>query len=577
MSDSALLVIPARAGSMGVYRKNVRSVAGHPLISYGLSKARYLQGTLGINNGLNLFIVVATDDEEIRARAELDGDVYTGLAVVDRPSVSAHETIDEMLAQVVDRVAVGDIPATVGWPTEWEWIAVHQLTSPTLRLQSMADMLTEFDANPEIDSMATMVIDTSLRWTESGPLATKRTNRQYADDATFQYRETGGLHVVRDYPREDGWYGADCLMIGENHKPFILPHDEAIDIDTPTDLAAAELVLARPLIKILTSGNSEMGSGHLRRADGLAAALAPYAEVTVEFLTTSDEMRGIVGERYRGINRTPQTLGRLWSHSHCVIVDCLNMADKVLPEYVARYPGKTILIESDGCGDAVCVNGLYDWPEQFSGPEWIDIRDEFRSMGGYFSLAEDCRRVLVSFGGSDPARLSVAVADAILALDLGLDVSIIDPPFNPIGIDEEIDDRIVVLTDPSMVTEMCEHDLMITGRGRTSYEAATVGIPTISFAVNSREKERNTVPVGVFGPESTEATSLDPLGPDFVANVQAVIRDVVPILLPVEVRSAMSYTERAGVDGRGLDRIRDLVLGAAKDQKQFDEMGEPNV
>ncbi len=52
-----LALIPARGGSKGIPRKNIRSFAGHPLIAYSIAA--------GLQAGLPMRVVVTTDDEEI--------------------------------------------------------------------------------------------------------------------------------------------------------------------------------------------------------------------------------------------------------------------------------------------------------------------------------------------------------------------------------------------------------------------------------------------------------------------------------------------------------------------------------
>ena len=62
MSDpNILVVIPARGGSVGVPRKNVKLLNGEPLISYVIRAA--------LNSKFNLDVVVSTDDSEISSIA----------------------------------------------------------------------------------------------------------------------------------------------------------------------------------------------------------------------------------------------------------------------------------------------------------------------------------------------------------------------------------------------------------------------------------------------------------------------------------------------------------------------------
>ncbi|MEJ7787419.1 MAG: acylneuraminate cytidylyltransferase family protein [Solirubrobacteraceae bacterium] len=71
MSRSAVALVPARAGSTRVPGKNVRPLAGHPLIAYTLAAAH--------QSGLFDAVVVSTDSEEIAAVAREYGGEVPGL------------------------------------------------------------------------------------------------------------------------------------------------------------------------------------------------------------------------------------------------------------------------------------------------------------------------------------------------------------------------------------------------------------------------------------------------------------------------------------------------------------------
>ncbi len=56
-----LALIPARGGSKGIPRKNIRSFAGYPLIAWSIAAAKQSE--------LVTRVIVSTDDEEIAAVA----------------------------------------------------------------------------------------------------------------------------------------------------------------------------------------------------------------------------------------------------------------------------------------------------------------------------------------------------------------------------------------------------------------------------------------------------------------------------------------------------------------------------
>ena len=60
-----LALIPARGGSKGIPRKNIRAFAGFPLVAYSIAAARQAKAAMRV--------VVSTDDEEIAAVAREHG------------------------------------------------------------------------------------------------------------------------------------------------------------------------------------------------------------------------------------------------------------------------------------------------------------------------------------------------------------------------------------------------------------------------------------------------------------------------------------------------------------------------
>ena len=116
MKIEVLAVIPARGGSRGVRRKNLREVGGRPLIAWTLDVAQ-----AAVADGLVRRAIVSTDDEEIAAVArdegadvpfvrpvELAGD-HAEMAPVLRHAVLALEAVEEI---------------------RFDWVLLLQPTSP---------------------------------------------------------------------------------------------------------------------------------------------------------------------------------------------------------------------------------------------------------------------------------------------------------------------------------------------------------------------------------------------------------------------------------------------------------------
>src|SRR5262249_54791494 len=116
-------------------------------------------------------------------------------------------------------------------------------------------------------------------------------------------------------------------------------------------------------------------------------------------------------------------------------------------------------------------------------PKWATLREEFHDPPPK-PTREDARRVLITFGGTDPNHLAHRCAQLLAARD-GLDLKVI---IGPGAEDAEFPPGVhVERAVKSMAAEMLEADLVLTSAGRTIYEAAITGTPVVALAQNARE------------------------------------------------------------------------------------------
>ena len=90
---SHLALIPARGGSKGIPRKNVRNFAGYPLIAWSIAAAKQSE--------LVTRVIVSTDDEEIASVAREFGAgaalLLGGVRGEFHPADGEHLTPDQAL------------------------------------------------------------------------------------------------------------------------------------------------------------------------------------------------------------------------------------------------------------------------------------------------------------------------------------------------------------------------------------------------------------------------------------------------------------------------------------------------
>ena len=224
-----LCVVPARGGSKGVPRKNLRVVGGKPLVVWTLEQALATRPAMDV--------VVSTDDEEIAAVARAAGALVPFL----RPADLARDTTP------TEPVVRHAIAAARGADAAPDAVMLLQATSPVRLPGTLSRAVAQLEATG-VDSLVGVVPQAPFIWTEgtadAGPAAaydvTARPRRQDLTAATLRYRETGSLYLTRTWVYDD----LDN-RIGGRVGLFVMDELEGIDVDTYLDLDVAERTLAR--------------------------------------------------------------------------------------------------------------------------------------------------------------------------------------------------------------------------------------------------------------------------------------------------------------------------------------------
>ena len=93
----------------------------------------------------------------------------------------------------------------------------------------------------------------------------------------------------------------------------------------------------------------------------------------------------------------------------------------------------------------------------------------------------ECRNVLISFGGEDPAGLTSILTSFLISRKLFLpnQITVVKGPvFSPLSLPSGV----TVLESPAVLSDiMTDYDLLFTSFGLTPYEAAASGLPVILF------------------------------------------------------------------------------------------------
>lgn len=225
-TDSGYLgLIPARGGSKGVERKNIKLLAGRPLIAHTIeaaNAAEELERT-----------IVTTDDEEIQRVA---GE-YGGEVPFRRPSELA--TDDAAMAPVVDH-ALTYLESEED--RSFSAVVLLQPTSP-LRTGDDIDQAIELHRGAAVTTVVSVYEDHSYRWRPQDGGAeqlnyTGDANRR--QDKVPEYVENGAIYIVdAEHFRTHG------DLRGGTVELYAMDERRSVDIDTEFDFWLAEQLLHR--------------------------------------------------------------------------------------------------------------------------------------------------------------------------------------------------------------------------------------------------------------------------------------------------------------------------------------------
>lgn len=294
--SEVVAIIPARGGSKGVPRKNLRRVGGVPLVARAIASAR--------RSGAIDRIVVSTDDAEIAAVAR-----EWGADIVERPAEIAGDTASSESAVLH---ALGELAAR---GIEVSVVALLQATSPFVDAPALAEAV-RLVASDRFDSAFAAVETYGFLWerdAEAHALAVNHdaAHRPRRQDRAPHHLETGAFYV----------FGAAGFTVSA-HRFFgrigivEVPERTPIEIDTTSELEQARALA--PLIDVPepidvdvvvtdfdgvhtddTVRVDENGRESVRvsRSDGMGVALLRRSGVRVLILST--ETNPVVGARAR--------------------------------------------------------------------------------------------------------------------------------------------------------------------------------------------------------------------------------------------------------------------------------------
>lgn len=539
-----LTVIPARGGSKGIPRKNIRFIVGQPLLAYAIKCAK--------QSSYDMEVVVSSDEKEIQNIAG-----KFGAYVIDRPAQLAGDkvTLDPVIYHAMTTMEAKN-------QCRYDVVITMQPTSPLLTSKTL-DKAIQFFIENNYDTVLSGVNDPRLSWRiEDGkclPNYEERRNRQYMPK---DLKETGAFVITkRDYVTSSSRFG-DKIAVYE------VPEDEAGDIDIPEDWLAAQYKLNRKNILIRLEGYPQIGLGHIYR--GLQIA-ENFIEHNVLFAISDKSQLGIQKleqshYKYRVIADEDDFFRLIEEyHADIIINDILN-TDANYMNRLKQTGVRIINFEDLGEGryqaDAV-INALYeeqdDTPNSYWGDKYYLIRDEFL-LETPKDFDAEVKEILVIFGGTDPNDLTYKTVQALMLI-IGVQeihcTIILGMGYQNADVIRQLvkgmEDRFDVLQDVKLITRyMGKADLAISSQGRTMLELTAMGVPTILMAQNEREA------IHEFG--SLRNGFLN-LGLGRTVETDTIYETVQWLIHCPQIRKSMRDEMLAKDLTHGIGRVKQIILG----------------
>ena len=468
---AAWALIPARGGSTGVPRKNVRSLGGIPLIAHTILTAKSVLG----NN-----VAVITDDDEIAEVSE-----HFGAVVVREPRTTGKATLDEVVIRTIPELR--ELGATNS-----DVLLTIQPTCPFLTAERIHEALARFEAGAA--SVITVVDDRHLGWQidaqgKPTPDYKARVNRQLLPP---QFRESGAIIGARiDNILANGTRIIQPIALIE------LESKEALDIDTFADWAVAEHFATRKRIVIRTDAYRELGMGHVYRTLAVAQELARHEVVIV--LSADKELGQTFFADYPfqvQLVSSDEELVQFVrdTKTDLVILDRLNNEADLVD--ALRASAKVVTFEDLGSGAEradLLISDLYLNPRvpadhQLAGVANAILAPTFETLNRKAQLSDSVESILLLFGGTDPSHLAEKSLEALESIGFAGQVDVV----RGLGAEPIDFSRFQLNLNPlsnvkNMPPLMAKADLALSSAGRTITELACIGVPTICMAQNQKE------------------------------------------------------------------------------------------
>ncbi|MCF7900827.1 N-acylneuraminate cytidylyltransferase [Candidatus Woesearchaeota archaeon] len=217
-----IAIIPARGGSKGIPKKNIKLIAGKQLIAWTIDQvkcSKYIDQ-----------VYVSTDDNEIETTS-----MELGAQIIRRPDEISGDTASTESAL---------IHASNELQNDFDYMCLFQCTSP-IRYSKQIDDAIEQMFEEKADSLLTTYKNDSFLWTKEGKsINYDFKNRPRRQDKEWEFVENGSFYIFKKEILEN-----EKNRLGGKISIYEMPKWMSFEIDESFDFEIVEFLMKNKFIK----------------------------------------------------------------------------------------------------------------------------------------------------------------------------------------------------------------------------------------------------------------------------------------------------------------------------------------
>jgi len=222
MSENKIVaIIPARGGSKGIPKKNIKNLSGKPLICWSIEQA--------LNSKLVCDVYVSTDDEEIKNISK-----NFGAKVIHRPEELSGDKASTESAL---------LHASEYLKKDYDYMILLQCTSP-VRTSEQIDNAIKQILTEKTDSLLSGYTNDSFLWLNGKSINYNYKNRPRRQDKEWEFVENGSIYIFKKNILLN-----EKNRLGGKISQFMMPKWMSFEIDELFDFELVEFLMNNKYLK----------------------------------------------------------------------------------------------------------------------------------------------------------------------------------------------------------------------------------------------------------------------------------------------------------------------------------------